>query len=99
MNCSAFLPHTIEIPFVFNHIDISASIVGPVTPPMRTLETQAAGAWSSLARTGNPNHQGLPDWPAYAVDQRAVMIFDAPSRVENDPTSEVRKILESDAQK
>jgi para-nitrobenzyl esterase len=90
-------PHTIEIPFVFNHIDISASMVGAVTPSMRTLEGQAAGAWAALARTGNPNHKGLPNWPAYNADQRAVMIFGTPSRVQNDPTSEVRKILESDA--
>jgi para-nitrobenzyl esterase len=92
-------PHTIEIPFVFNHIDSSASMVGSVTPPMRTLEAQSAGAWASLARNGNPNHKGLPNWPAYSADQRAVMIFNSPSHVETDPTSEVRKIIASDAQK
>ena len=88
-------PHTLEIPFVFNHIDVSESMVGAVTPPMRTLESQSAGAWAALARTGNPNHKGLPNWPAYAADQRAVMIFNTPCKVENDPTTEVRKIMEN----
>ncbi len=87
-------PHTVEIPFVFNHIDVSESMVGPVTPQMRKLEADAAGAWAALARTGNPNHSGLPNWPAYTADKRATMIFDTPCRVENDPTSEVRTILE-----
>src|SRR5258708_34916511 len=54
-------PHTVEIPFVFNHIDVSESMVGPVTPEMRRLEAASAGAWASLARTGRPNHKGLPN--------------------------------------
>lgn len=87
-------PHTIEIPFVFNHIDLSGSMVGPIHPQMHVLEAASAGAWAQLARTGNPNHKGLPNWPAYTPDKRATMIFDTPCRVENDPTSEVRQILE-----
>lgn len=87
-------PHTLEIPFVFNHIDISESMVGPVNPDMRRLEAASAGAWAQLARTGNPNHKGVASWPAYTADKRAVMIFDAPCRVENDPTGEVRQIME-----
>ena len=87
-------PHTMEIPFVFNHIDVSESMVGSITAPMRKLETDSAGAWAALARSGNPNHQGLPNWPAYTSQRREVMIFDTPCRVENDPTGEVRQIME-----
>jgi para-nitrobenzyl esterase len=86
-------PHTVEIPFVFNHINASQSMVGPVNSQMRQLEAAAAGAWASLARTGNPNHKGMPNWPAYSPDTRATMIFDTPCRIENDPTAEVRQIL------
>ncbi len=87
-------PHTVEIPFVFNHIDVSESMVGPVTPEMRKLEAATAGAWASLARSGNPNHKGLPNWPAYTPERRATMVFDAPSHVENDPVADVRKIVD-----
>ena len=87
-------PHTMEIPFVFNHIDQCESMVGPINPAMRQLEAASAGAWASLARAGSPNHKGLPNWPAYTPRKRAVMIFDAPCRVENDPTGEVRQIME-----
>jgi para-nitrobenzyl esterase len=86
-------PHTIEIPFVFNHIDASESMVGPVSATMRQLEAAAAGAWAALARSGDPNHKQLPHWPAYTPDLRATMIFDTPCRIENDPTGEVRRIL------
>ena len=87
-------PHTMEIPFVFNHIEDCESMVGPVNASMRKLESASAGAWAQMARTGNPNHRGLPKWPAYTTEKRAVMIFDAPCRVENDPTGQVRKIVE-----
>jgi len=87
-------PHTLEIPFVFNHIDICESMVGPVNAGMLKLEAASAGAWAQLARSGTPNHKGLPNWPAYTTDKRAVMIFDTPCRVENDPTGQVRHIME-----
>jgi para-nitrobenzyl esterase len=48
-----------------------------------------------MARRGNPNHKGLPNWPPYRADNRAVLIFDTPCRVENDPTADVRKIIET----
>lgn len=87
-------PHTVEIPFIFNNLDVSESMVGAVNPAMRKLEAASAGAWAAMARKGNPNHQGLPNWTAYTPEKRAVMIFDTPCRVENDPTGEVRKIIE-----
>ena len=61
---------------------------------MHELESQTAGSWSALARNGDPNHKGLPNWSPYSATNRAVMTFDTPCRVENDPTGEVRKILE-----
>ncbi|MEW6206734.1 MAG: carboxylesterase family protein [Acidobacteriota bacterium] len=87
-------PHTMEIPFVFNHIDQCQSMVGPINAQMKRLEASSAGAWAALARAGNPNHKGLPVWPAYTTDKRAVMIFNTPCRVENDPTGEVRRVME-----
>jgi para-nitrobenzyl esterase len=53
-------PHTLEIPFVFSHIDTCESMVGPVNAGMRKLESASAGAWASLARSGNPSHKGFP---------------------------------------
>jgi para-nitrobenzyl esterase len=45
-------------------------------------------AWLSFARTGDPNHSRLPDWPPYTVNQRATMLFNTTSTVSNDPNSE-----------
>jgi para-nitrobenzyl esterase len=87
-------PHTLEIPFVFNHIEDCPTMVGPVNARMRGLESATAGAWAALARSGSPSHTGLPAWPAYEPKQRNVMMLDSPSRVERDPTGEVRRIME-----
>jgi para-nitrobenzyl esterase len=50
-------------------------------------------AWASFARTGNPNHSGMPHWPAYTADTRATMFFDAPCEVRNDPEGRGLKII------
>lgn len=47
-----------------------------------------------LARSGNPNHQGLPNWPAYNIDERPTMIFDVSCRAVNDPGSVERELWE-----
>jgi para-nitrobenzyl esterase len=83
-------PHTMEIPFVFHHIEDCQSMTGPIDKKMKELQTQISTAWTSLARTGNPNHKGLPKWPAYTSEQKAVMVFDTPTKIENDPGHELR---------
>ncbi|MGE0688137.1 MAG: carboxylesterase/lipase family protein [Dehalococcoidia bacterium] len=81
--------HTLEIPFVFDNLEVSNDYVGP-RPERETLMEQMSGAWLAFARTGNPDHEGLPHWPAYDETTRATMIFDAVSEVENDPASSDR---------
>ena len=60
---------------------------------MRELEAQTSKAWVALASTGDPNHPGLPRWPAYTDAEKAVMLFDSPCRVVNDPGAVLRKAL------
>jgi para-nitrobenzyl esterase len=86
-------PHTMEIPFVMSHLDDCTSMTGVVTEAMRELEAQTSRAWVALATGGNPNHRGLPDWPAYTEQDRAVMLFDSPCRVAKDPGAELRSLL------
>ncbi len=84
--------HAIELPFVLKTFDSPTrwQIVGP-NPPMGLSDTMQ-DAWVAFARTGNPNHAGMEKWPRYEAGQRATMIFNTNSMVENDPEKDVRLI-------
>jgi para-nitrobenzyl esterase len=80
--------HAMEIPFVFDNVDV-APLTGS-RPDRQQLADTMSETWLAFARTGDPNHEGLPRWPAYDTESRPTMIFDVPSRTENDPRREER---------
>ncbi len=82
-------PHTLEIAFVFDNVDLAKPLTGS-GQDRYALADKMSAAWVAFARIGNPNHKGLPEWPAYALDKRATMIFDNQCRVVNDPGREER---------
>ena len=59
----------------------------------RALADKMADAWVAFARNGNPNHAGLPQWPAFTPDRCETMIFDTTSAVRNNPDREERTAL------
>jgi para-nitrobenzyl esterase len=84
--------HAMEIPFVFDHPDV-APFTGS-RPDRYELAASMSRAWIAFARHGDPNHDGLPAWPAYTPERRATMIFDVPCQVEDDPRREERLVWE-----
>ncbi len=82
--------HTMELPFMFMNLEIGKSEVGDATKEMMALSEQLSGAWVAFARSGNPNHKGLPHWAPFNADQRATMIFNTESKAVNDPYREER---------
>jgi para-nitrobenzyl esterase len=85
-------PHTLEIPFVFNNIQIAKLLTG-AGPQAFELANKVSDAWVAFARTGNPNSPGLPKWPAYDEKNRATMVIDNQSKVVLDPIREKRVLL------
>lgn len=53
-----------------------------------------SAAWAAFARTGDPNHPGLPRWPAYEPPRRSTLILDDGLRVEDDPDADLRVLWE-----
>ncbi|MCY1077365.1 carboxylesterase/lipase family protein [Archangium lansingense] len=86
--------HALDLPFVFDNADLVPSFTGK-DPERFKLAEQMSSAWIAFARTGNPNHAGLPTWPAYTTEQRPTLIFNLPSRLENDPGHEERLLWQS----
>lgn len=85
--------HTSETPYVFDTVEKSVAMTGD-TPAAHALAKAMSGAWVRFAATGDPNGDGLPRWPAYAGDQRPIMLFGDNCRVENDPQAKERALLE-----
>jgi len=80
--------HGYEIPFVF---DNARPPVMPESAGRGRLAAQMSEAWIAFARSGAPDHPGIPHWPAYSLDERATMIFDREAaRVRHDPSGEER---------
>ncbi len=82
-------PHTMEIPFVFDNVKISARLTGGGADAM-ALADRVSDAWIAFARTGNPNTPKLPRWPAFNAKERATMVINNASKVVNDPLREQR---------
>jgi len=79
--------HTLEISFVLENVDNAKSMTG-TGEDRYPLEDKMSSAWAAFARSGNPNHKGLPNWPAFKTGVRATMIFDNECKVVNNPHGE-----------
>jgi para-nitrobenzyl esterase len=85
--------HCMEIPFVFDHVDNCTFMNGRGADRYALAETMAE-AWVSFARTGNPNHHGLTDWPAFDGTRRSTLVFDRECGAVSDPYREERRALD-----
>jgi para-nitrobenzyl esterase len=81
--------HTLDIPFVFQNVDIAQSMVGS-GPERQPLADKMSAAWAAFARSGNPNHKGIAKWEPYNEKTRATMIWNNESKAINDPYREER---------
>ena len=84
--------HGLDVPFVFHNAAITPHFVGTGPEPLALADTMSS-AWIAFARTGNPNVEGLPAWPAFDLTRRATMVFNRESRVVDDPRGRERRLF------
>lgn len=75
--------HSAEISMVFDNADKCANYSCGSTDGL-ALSSNMSRAWTSFARSGNPNHPGLPSWPAFDKDKQSTMIFNTTSASQAD---------------
>ena len=84
--------HALEIPFVFDNLDREGVEMFTGTGPDRgELARRMHAAWIAFARTGDPNHPELPEWPRYDTVRRPTMRFDTRCEVLEDPMGDDRR--------
>lgn len=86
--------HALDLAFMFDNVASSESMSG-TGEAQQALADVMSEAWLAFAREGDPNHEGLPDWPEYQTTDRATMIFDNEPRVVNDPRGQERAIIDT----
>jgi para-nitrobenzyl esterase len=89
-------PHTLDIPLAFDNVAVSPGMVGSSDADKAQAQQMAdivSETYIAFARTGDPNNSHAPQWPAFDLTRRATMIFDLPSRIENDPRGPERLYL------
>ncbi|MCP4962085.1 MAG: carboxylesterase family protein [Actinomycetia bacterium] len=84
-------PHSAELGLMLGTADAYPEMYDGQWPA--GLARQMMDTWVVFARTGNPNHAGLPHWPSYDLESRPTMAFDADAdepttRLELGPDSE-----------
>jgi para-nitrobenzyl esterase len=84
--------HCMEIPFVFDHPDLIGFMTG-MGEERYLLAQQMSAAWVAFARTGNPNHRGIPTWNAWDPQRWTTMVFDRNTVARDDPWGEERRAL------
>jgi para-nitrobenzyl esterase len=86
--------HGMELPFVFDHPDLIAAMTG-TGADRAALATNMSEAWVAFARTGNPNHRGIPQWNPWNPTDWPTMVFNREIAARNDPWGDQRRALAS----
>lgn len=88
--------HALELPFVFNTMREPgvAQFVGDA-PPVELANAMNA-AWARFARSGDLSDSELGSWPRYRPQDRATMVLDERSGVQEDPLGDERLLWMED---
>lgn len=87
--------HAMDIPFVFNTLDMPLSrLFTGDSPTRQQLSDLMHASWAAFIRDGTPALASLPAWPRYDLERRATMIWSDTPHVVNDPQGQIRPLWE-----
>ena len=81
--------HGSEMQYVFENFGKNAP-----SNADKALADQMSSYWVNFAKTGNPNGEGLPTWPAFTAANQQVMNLNDPSKPIPLPNIEKLKVLD-----
>jgi para-nitrobenzyl esterase len=84
-------PHAQDVSYVFQHLDTK----NPETTKSDLEISDAMSTyWTNFAKYGNPNGNGVPEWPAFSEANPKVMYFSQKPFVGPVPSAESLKVLD-----
>ena len=86
--------HGMELPFVFDHPDAIAFMTG-AGADRYPLAAAMSSAWVAFARTGHPNHAGIPSWTPFDAATWPTMVFGSRVELLSDPHGEERRAMDA----
>lgn len=84
--------HCLDICFWFYNTDLMLSHTGGGARP-RKLSGNMSDALLQFMKTGDPNCESLPEWPAFTAENGETMILNDVCEVRNDPDREGREAI------
>jgi para-nitrobenzyl esterase len=89
--------HALDIPLMFGTLDAPGSLTGDGADARRVSDTMRQ-ALLAFARSGDPNYRpsaadGMARWEPYTLARRQTMVFDAGSRLVDDPRGGERRLF------
>jgi para-nitrobenzyl esterase len=64
--------HTGEVPYAYDNLRF---VDRPWEPVDHALARTMSAYWANFARSGKPAGSGLPEWPAYTVQHKQIMVL------------------------
>jgi para-nitrobenzyl esterase len=83
--------HGADVPYVFGHLAANRQ----PAPGDQELSDRIVTYWTNFAKRGNPNGDGVPEWPAFSDANPTVMYLKWPTHTGPVPSEEGLKGLES----
>jgi para-nitrobenzyl esterase len=83
--------HGEDMALVFDNVEVARSNLGQ-GPEAQQMADAMSRAFVAFARTGRPDHAGIPKWLPYGTARRETLVFDVPSRMADDPQASERAL-------
>lgn len=85
--------HTLDIPLVFDNVHQPGSRTGDGADA-QSMAGLMSDALLAFARSGDPEHPGLPAWEPYSLPRRQTLLFDLEPALAGDPRGGERRLYQ-----
>lgn len=85
-------PHGQDVAYVFQHVD---SLNPQITKTDLEISDAMGTYWTNFAKYGDPNGEGMPEWPAFSDENPQVMYFSQTPHTGPVPSEESLRVLDS----